>query len=360
MEIIMKILYAASTISHINNFHKSYIEALRRDGNEVLVMAKGEGADFDIPFVKKMLSPKNSSCRKQIKKIVKDGGFDAIILNTSLAAFHIRMAIPKKERPRVINIVHGYLFEEKSSSLKKHILLLCEKILADKTDSILVMNKEDLSIAATSKLSLNPPVEILGMGAKTAPPKATSDEIRALMQSKDCFVMAFVGELSDRKNQRMLIEALPEIKTQIPRATLWLIGEGDKKADLIELAEKLKLSDSVVFAGRRDNPCDFIRASDVYVSASKIEGMPFNIIEALGTGKTVICSDIKGHRDLINDGEEGYLYPVDDTQAFASKVLDVYNGAAPSEEKIAAMYSKYEFSNVFDSTYLAIREALEK
>lgn len=323
-------------------------------------MAKGEGADFDIPFVKKMLSPKNSACRKQIRKIVKEGGFDAVILNTSLAAFHIRMAIPKKNRPKIINIVHGYLFEEKSSSLKKHILLICEKLWAKKTDTILVMNKEDLSIAIGSRLSLNPPIEILGMGAKAAPPQSTTEEIRKLMQSQGRFVMTFVGELSDRKNQRMLIEALPEIKTHIPSATLWLIGEGDKKGELIKLADGLMLSDSVVFAGRRDNPCDFIRASDVYVSASKIEGMPFNIIEALGTGKTVICSDIKGHRDLINDGEDGFLYPVDDTRAFVDKLLAVYNGAVPSEEKIKSAYEKYEFSNVFDSTYSAIRRALEE
>jgi hypothetical protein len=50
-----KILYAASTASHIKSFHLDYIEALRRDGHEVLTMAKGDGVDFDIPFEKRII-----------------------------------------------------------------------------------------------------------------------------------------------------------------------------------------------------------------------------------------------------------------------------------------------------------------
>ena len=99
-----KILYAASNMPHINNFHTAYINALRRDGHDVKVMAKGDGADFDIPFVKKMFSRGNTACRREIKRIVAREKFDVIILNTALAAFHIRFALPKKNRPKVINI----------------------------------------------------------------------------------------------------------------------------------------------------------------------------------------------------------------------------------------------------------------
>ena len=114
-----KIIYAASVMEHINNFHLDYISALREEGNEVLVMARGNGADFDIPFEKKLLSPKNRECRKLIRGIIKRERPDVVILNTSLAAFHIRLACPMRNRPRIINIVHGYLFSEHTSSLKR-------------------------------------------------------------------------------------------------------------------------------------------------------------------------------------------------------------------------------------------------
>ena len=93
-----KILYAASTISHINNFHLPYIEALRQEGYLVKIMARGDGADYNIPFEKKYLSSANTACRRDIRRIIEREGFDIIFLNTSLAAFHIRLALPKKNR----------------------------------------------------------------------------------------------------------------------------------------------------------------------------------------------------------------------------------------------------------------------
>ena len=67
-----KILYAAGTMDHIKSFHLPYIDSLCREGHEVFTMAKGKGADFDIGFVKKMLSVKNISCRRRIRKILKN------------------------------------------------------------------------------------------------------------------------------------------------------------------------------------------------------------------------------------------------------------------------------------------------
>lgn len=354
-----KILYAASTMSHINNFHTAYIDALRRDGHEVKVMARGDGADFDIPFVKKMLSHKNTSCRREIRRIIEREKFDAVVLNTALAAFHIRLAMPKKNRPKVVNISHGYLFGEKTSSLKEKILLACEKYLAPRTDSVIVMNDEDMRIARDNRLSKNPPLMILGMGATTPPSVSTREEIRRELLSEDAYVMTFVGELSDRKNQRLLISALPELKLHIPSAVLWLVGDGDKKGELIELADKLGMHDSVVFTGKRSNPCDFIRAADLYVSASKIEGMPFNLIEALGAGATILCSDIKGHRDLIEDGKTGFLFKSEDVRDFVLQAAEKFDtGATPDASAVNSVYEKYSFDNVFEKTYSVIREAL--
>ena len=355
-----KILYAASTMSHINSFHRDYIAALRRDGHEVLVMAKGADADFDIPFEKKMLSPKNTAARREIRRIIKQECFDVVFLHTTLAAFHIRLALPSGKRPRVVNMVHGYLFSAKSRSLKTKILLLCEKLLAKRTDALILMNDEDVYIAETNKLSLEKPLFVRGLGACVRSTEIAAEDIRRQLESEGKFVMTFVGELSDRKNQFMLISALPLIKMHIPGAMLWLVGDGDKREELAELAESLGVSDSVVFAGRRSNPCDFIRASDLYVSASKIEGMPFNIIEALGTGATVLCSDIKGQRDLIKDGENGFLYPLDDVDAFVKCVIAIHGGLRPDPERVLATYKAYAHDSVFDSTYSTVKEALEK
>ena len=62
------------------------------------------------------------------------------------------------------------------------------------------------------------------------------------------------------------------------------------------------------------------------MSASKKEGLPFNIMESLGCGKITLASDVKGHRDLIEDGKSGILYQPEDITDFINKVKAIHKG----------------------------------
>ena len=218
-----KILYVASTMGHIKNFHLSYISKLREDGSYVKIMSFGDGADYDICFVKRMLSLKNFLSQRKIRKIIKTEAFDTIILNTTLASFHVRMALPKKRRPRVLNIVHGYLFREGEKRIKSKLLLFCEKLLRKKTDTIAVMNREDYRIATKNKLCLDDVIMTYGMGANVFEPKLDNEYIRWYTDTYGKFLLCFVGELSARKNQRFLISSMPEILVSIPNAVICTI-----------------------------------------------------------------------------------------------------------------------------------------
>lgn len=353
-----KILYAASTASHIKSFHIPYIEALRDEGHTVLTLANGVGVDFDVPFTKRFFSVKNKKARKMVKSIVDGGGFDAIVLNTALAAFHIRLALPKRHRPRVVNIVHGYLFHKDDRGLKARLLRFCERLVAKKTDKILVMNAEDKAIADGDGLAKAPASEIPGMGASVRPPITERAALSSELSLDGRFVIAFVGELSDRKNQRFLISALPRIKSFIPTLTLCLVGDGAARDELTALADRLSVSDSVVFAGYRQDACDVIRLCDLYISASNIEGMPFNIIEALGLSKPIIASDIKGHRDLLSGGA-GLLYTPESIEELVLLVRSVYENKITIDiSTMRSVYSEYSFENVFPRTFLMIKEAI--
>jgi hypothetical protein len=138
-----KILYVASTIGHINNFHLPYIERLRAEGHTVSVMANGEGADHNIPFEKRVLSLRNLFLKGKIRKIIYTGGYDTVILNTTLAAFHVRRALKKNNRPKVINIVHGYLFSEHTPRFRSSIYLGCERKMAKENKAEFVQKLGD-------------------------------------------------------------------------------------------------------------------------------------------------------------------------------------------------------------------------
>lgn len=357
-----KILYAASTASHISNFHLDYIEALRKDGHEVLTMANGDGVDFNIPFEKRIFSKTNTKCRKMIRKILDEENFDVIILNTSLVAFHIRLAARAKHRPRIVNIVHGYLFSSKAegslkSRVKRRMLILAERITRSKTDAILTMNDEDFGIATKHRLTCGSITNTLGMGIKKSVGMVDSAPYRDELSPGGGFIMLFVGELSARKNEEYLIGLMPKIKERIPKAKLCFIGDGDERGKLESLSSALGVSDDVIFLGRRTNPREYMAAADVYVSASKSEGLPFNIVEALGEGTPVVASSVKGHVDILASGA-GYLFDLDDADNFINLIENVYTGKGkPDEAAVSAAVTKYGFENVFPDTYKKIKEA---
>ena len=354
-----KLLYVASNMQHINNFHLDYIASLRDRGYTVDVMARGEGADINIPFEKKLFSSKNTACRRRIRRIISDGSYDAVLLNTSLAAFHVRFAMPCRRRPRVVNLVHGYLFSDHTNPVKTALLTLCERITRAKTDAIITMNDADRKIATEKRLTKGKVYFSRGMGAVIRDVITSPDAIRREFFADGAFVLTFVGELSGRKNQAFLIDALAKVKEFIPEAQLCLVGDGGEREALLEEAKSLGLSESVIFTGSRRDACDFVRASDLYVSASMIEGLPFNIIEAMGAGKTVLASRVKGHEDIIEDGKDGFLYNFGDRDAFVSRVTDIYNGKLRlKEELIREKYLKYEKNSVFPETLSIIMDAL--
>ena len=356
-----KILYAASTFGHIEAFHLPYIEALRLEGNEVLTMANGEGADFNIPFEKKIFSVRNFKCQRTVKKIIESEDFDLIILNTSLAAFHIRCALPKSARPRVVNIAHGYLFSSQKplgikGKIKNFALLSAEKFLAGKTDAVITMNREDYEIAKTHKLA--PEItETLGMGVKRKDAEVSREDIRREISGEEQrLVLLFVGELSDRKNSEYLIEKMPEVLEKEPKAELWLVGEGDKRESLELLAEGLGVSHRVKLLGRKNNVFDYLRAADIYVSASKSEGLPFNIVEALGAGLPVVASSVKGQIDILEDGA-GKLFSPADSRAYINALCEaIAEGVSPKAEET---FVKYSFEKVFTDTFEKIKKAGE-
>lgn len=353
-----KILYAASSMNHINSFHLEYIDRLRKAGNIVLVMARGGGADFNVPFEKHFFSKKNTEARKKIREIVLAGNFDVIITHTTLAAFHVRLAVASRERPRIVNMVHGYLFSQNSSFIKRNILLLCEKIVRRKTDAIIVMNKDDMRIAKRNRLSLGKVYYCRGMGVKPKLAERTPKEVREELDSQNTYNLAFAGELSGRKNQKFLISSMPRIKEFIPHARLWLIGEGDKRGELEALVKELKLENDVLFLDKRENVGDYVNAADIYVSASKSEGLPFNIVEALMLGKTVLASRCKGQEDIIVSNKSGYLFELDKSDEFAESVKLIHDGIKKLDEAaIKARGEEFSYNEVFEETLQIITEA---
>ena len=364
-----KVLYAASTFGHLRSFHLPYIEALRADGFDVTLLAGGDPVAAGMPqgvrcipadFVKSMSSPRNFAVAREVSRLQLRERFDIALTHTSLAAFFVRLGIlgavqrDKGARPRVVNTVHGYLFDGAASFLRRAALLAAERLCAGVTDQIVVMNRQDAIIAREHRLCRGQVVETPGMGVvldglHPASACERASARRALGMRDDAFVCLCVAEFSQRKNQRLLIEALPNLSE---RVILALPGKGSEQQACLNLARELGVEGRVSMPGHLDAAglALWRAASDVCVSASRYEGLPFHVVEAFACGLPAVLSSVKGHVDLVDPSVNGLLFNQGDAAGFCSCVERLLADPAllvEMGEHAVATSARYSLSHVF-------------
>jgi len=325
------ILYTASSDAHLKSFHLPYLHLLTRLGYDVTAAAAGSGYELQgicryisVPFTKSFVSPRNLSATFRLAELIRRERFDLVLTHTSLAAFFTRLALilAGKKNTRVVNTVHGYLFDDQTPAVKRTVLLWAEKLTSRVTDDIVTMNRTDTVIAQHFRLCRGQVFQVNGIGADFARfhpacGAEKTDARRALEIPEDAFVLVYAAEFSSRKNQSMLIESMPELPARV-----WLLlpGRGELLKGCRALADRLHVSDRTVFPGYRDDIAGCYHAADACVSSSRSEGLPFNVLEAMSCGLPAIVSAVKGHEELVSSGTNGYLFPFGDRKTFVASV----------------------------------------
>ena len=132
--------------------------------------------------------------------------------------------------------------------------------------------------------------------------------------------LVFVGRLTAIKGLRVLLDAFTKAHETNPNLHLTLIGDGDDRAHLEELAAPL--GDAVHFAGFRsqDAVAEALSDADVFVLPSFAEGVPVVLMEAMASRTPVITSLVAGIPELVEDGVSGYLVPPGDAETLAARI----------------------------------------
>ena len=116
------------------------------------------------------------------------------------------------------------------------------------------------------------------------------EQNRKALELENAFVVGHVGHFSYQKNHAFLLSVFAEIARREPKARLLLIGEGDGKAAIQEQAQRLNVSDKVVFYGATENVPPLLWAMDAFVFPSRFEGCGNALLEAQAAGLPCFAS----------------------------------------------------------------------
>ncbi|MFA6050280.1 MAG: glycosyltransferase family 4 protein [Candidatus Paceibacterota bacterium] len=163
-------------------------------------------------------------------------------------------------------------------------------------------------------------VSVIGNAPEGEMPEEKKEVLRGELALRKKTVIT-AGRLVPWKGFATLIEGLaPYLKEK--DIELLLAGSGPDESKLKALVEKNDLSDNVTFLGalRRRDLLRYVKASDVFVLNTAYEGFSHQILEAMILGTPVVSTAIGGNQELIEDGEHGFLVPLNDIDAFKEKI----------------------------------------
>ncbi len=153
--------------------------------------------------------------------------------------------------------------------------------------------------------------------------------------------IVMVGRLDENKNQALVMRSFARIRKKgFEDYILKIYGDGPDMMKLRSLAEKLGIEDCVELKGMVRHVAEHIEKASLYILASNQEGMPNSLIEAMALGIPCISTDCPcgGPADLIQDGVNGLLVPVDDEKAMAKAMLRILRDKSFAENLGANAY----------------------
>lgn len=329
-------LILASVASMIDQFNMPNIHLLKEMGYRVDVATNflygSTCSDDRIAILKETLKSMNVQCFQidfsrnvmnvcenikaynQTKKIIEENNYSLIHSHSPIGGFISRIAArsARKHGTKVIYTAHGFHFFKGAPLANWMLFYPIELICSRWTDVLVTITSEDYQLAK-NKMHAKEVVYVPGVGINSAifaPNEGDSvvnnDKRRELGLSMEDFVMLSVGELNKNKNHEILIRAMAQLgRTDVHYV---IAGKGDLKEYLKQLSEELGVGKQVHLLGFRTDIKDLLKMADFFAHPSFREGLSVAIMEAMADGLPVICTDIRGNRDLIEDNEGGYLF----------------------------------------------------
>jgi glycosyltransferase involved in cell wall biosynthesis len=270
------------------------------------------------PSLVSPLSPKDDvKALRELTDLCRSARFDVVHTHSAKAGALGRLAAHRAEIPLIVHTYHGFPFHEFQSPARRAAYVAIERRLARITDAVLAIGSgvatEALrrGLADPSTLRTIAPVVEATTVPRTSESRAAAraalgiDGIDGVDNATP--VIGTVGRIDYQKAPEHLVTAVAALRHRDAMA-VW-IGSGPRRDEVAELVRAAGLSDRFLFAGERTDVAELLPAFDVFAMASRYEGLPCAVVEAMRCGVPVVATAVNSMPDLVIPGESGILVP---------------------------------------------------
>jgi len=179
---------------------------------------------------------------------------------------------------------------------------------------------------------------------------------------RDIFAIGNVARLENHKGHVYLLEAMPAVLKEIPNAVLFLVGSGELDRSLRKKAAELGIENSVVFLGHREDVPKLLRAFDLFVMPSHLEGLCTSLMDAMQCEVPVIGTDAGGIPEIIAHGHNGIVVPKQNPAALGGAVIELFRDEGKrnrfTRAGVRTIHEHFTDRSMVDGTIEVYRELL--
>lgn len=257
------------------------------------------------------LSPRyDALALRRLTRLFTDRRFDVVHTHSAKAGALGRLAAHRAGVPMIVHTYHGFPFHDFQDPVRHAAYVAVERRLSEITDVVLAIGSGVATeavrrgLARPAALCTVAPVVETRIVPRTPATRAAARE--ALGLDPHVQVVGTVGRVDFQKAPDDFVEAVSRLA---PRTVAVWIGSGPMLEETRRVVAQRGLTDRIHFVGERSDVADLLPAFDVFAMASRYEGLPCAVVEAMRCGLPVVATAVNSVPDLVIPGESGVLVP---------------------------------------------------
>jgi starch synthase (maltosyl-transferring) len=263
---------------------------------------------------------------RRLVKICRDEHFQVVHSHNVRANVHARIGAVRAGVPVRISTIHNSVYAYDVSPTKQHLYAAAERRTAAWATRIIAVS-DGIASELINRYGIDPAKVVVipnGIEPDRLQPTRTRAAVREELGIDASVPLVLqIGRLTPQKGYDLLIAAMPAVRERHPEVRLLCVGDGPDLELLEALAASHHMENRIYFAGHREDVPDLLAAADLIVLASRSEGMPYSLLEAMGMGMAVVATRIGGIAEVVEDETTGVLVPAESPPALASAIIDL-------------------------------------
>lgn len=352
-------------LSGVQNMMIQLLSALNQEKYDIFVVSRSDG-----PLVKKVIEnnwthiPLDTLVRNlsfsdfksawKFYKILKDIKPDIVHTHSSKTGFIGRIVAKIAKVPLIIHTAHGFSFHPYQKPITRIFYSILESFASFFADYNIFVNIFEKELAI-HKLGFNQDKTMtIYNGVK---PYHKQKQYPEDFLSNDTLKIISVLRFSEQKNIVSTIEQAIKVVKKIDNVTFTFLGDGELLEVCKNIINSNSVQDKIILGGWSFNVLDTLLEYDVFLLNSLWEGLPISILEAMSVGLPVICSNIKGNNELVDDSN-GWLTEIYDLNALEKVVLEILadknilvQKGRESLKKVTTLFHEEFFINEYQKLY---------